>query len=264
MPYAKNGDVNIYYEVEGEGLPLVLLHGLGDSLNIWRDAKYTEALENDYKLILLDARGHGRSDKSYEVSECYPSVLATDVLTILDDVGITQTHYFGYSLGARVGFWLAVHHPERFRSFILGGMTPYNYDEAAIKSTNTYIEALKLHRTDPDAYLQKMEQFLKHALSSEEKEGLLSLDSELSIALTSGWFFSPPLSNEELERISFPCLVFCGELDQGGFYPGAKECASHIPNAEFVSFPDLDHPTLLSRSDIVLPYVKEFLAKVSE
>jgi pimeloyl-ACP methyl ester carboxylesterase len=109
-----------------------------------------------------------------------------------------------------------------------------------------------------------MEQFLKHTLGSEEKKGLLSLDSELSIAQTSGWLNSPPLSNEELEGISLPCLVFCGEEDQGGFYPGAKECASHIPNAEFISLSGLDHPAFWSRSDIVLPHIKEFLAKVNK
>jgi len=72
------------------------------------------------------------------------------------------------------------------------------------------------------------------------------------------------MTDEELASISQPCLVFCGELDTGGFHPGAKESANHIPNAEFLSFPGLDHGTAFSRSDLTLPPVKQFLARVSK
>ena len=66
MPYTKNGDVNIYYEVEGEGPPLVMLHGLTSSLEGWRESGYIDALKDDYQLILMDARGHGKSDKPHD------------------------------------------------------------------------------------------------------------------------------------------------------------------------------------------------------
>jgi len=61
MPKAKNGDINIYYEVEGEGPPLVLAHGIISSLNVWRWVGYTDALRNDFQLVLFDARGMGRA-----------------------------------------------------------------------------------------------------------------------------------------------------------------------------------------------------------
>ncbi|MCH7787371.1 MAG: alpha/beta fold hydrolase, partial [Chloroflexi bacterium] len=63
MPYADNNGVKIHYEVEGEGPPLVLQHGFTRSLQGWRDNGYVTALKDDYKLIMVDSRGHGASDK---------------------------------------------------------------------------------------------------------------------------------------------------------------------------------------------------------
>jgi len=65
MPWANNHGVRIHYELEGEGPPLILLHGLSEDLAWCRDYGYVESLKNDYKLILIDARGHGASDKPH-------------------------------------------------------------------------------------------------------------------------------------------------------------------------------------------------------
>ena len=66
MPKVKNGDINIYYEVEGEGPPLVMLHGFAGSLEHWRDFGYVDELKKDYKVVLIDNRGHGKSDKPHD------------------------------------------------------------------------------------------------------------------------------------------------------------------------------------------------------
>ena len=70
MPCANNEGVRIYYEVEGQGPPLVLMHGITDSLEVFRLVGYVEALKSDYRLILIDARGHGASDKPHD-SDAY-------------------------------------------------------------------------------------------------------------------------------------------------------------------------------------------------
>ena len=68
MPYADSNGVRIYYEVEGkpDGPPLVVQHGLTGYLESWRERGYADVLGADYRLILIDARGHGRSDKPHE------------------------------------------------------------------------------------------------------------------------------------------------------------------------------------------------------
>jgi pimeloyl-ACP methyl ester carboxylesterase len=113
MPYAENRGVRIYYEVEGEGSPLVLVHGFTDGLEGWREYGYAAELKKEHRLVLIDARGHGRSDKPHD-----PEAAAglerrpADVVAVLDDLGIDRAHYFGYSLGGWIGFGLAKYAPR--------------------------------------------------------------------------------------------------------------------------------------------------------
>jgi pimeloyl-ACP methyl ester carboxylesterase len=97
---------------------------------------------------------------------------------------------------------------------------------------------------------------------AEEKKQYLAQDSETLIAMHTAFLDSPSLTDRDLESISLPCLVFCGELDEGGFHTGAKEGAGHIPKAQFVSFANLGHYQTGARSDLVVPHIKEFLAGV--
>jgi pimeloyl-ACP methyl ester carboxylesterase len=262
MPYAKCEDINIYYEIEGEGPPLVLGHGGSYTIEMWKDWGYTDSLKDDFQLIMLDFRGHGRSDKPKQGSAS-GSGLADDVIAVLDDIGIARTGYFGYSMGAMVGFSLATsRHVSRFNSFILGGMTPYEWPEEMIRAINISIEGYKLLQTDPDAYIEWMENLLKRTLTPEEKSDLLSRNAESSASMQAGILDTPPLSNEDLSQIPVPCLIYCGEQDP--FYPGAKDSVEHIPQGVFISMGGFNHITAITQSDVVVPYIKSFLDIVSE
>jgi pimeloyl-ACP methyl ester carboxylesterase len=107
------------------GPPLVLHRGTSGSGTDWRDIGYVEALKHDCKLILIDARGAGASDKPHDAAAYDPALRAKDVVAILDDLGNRHAHYFGYSLGGWVGLLLAKYAPDRCTSLILGGAHPY-------------------------------------------------------------------------------------------------------------------------------------------
>src|SRR5215472_6580275 len=131
MPYAVNQGLRIHYRTEGDGQPpLVLQHGFTDSLETWYDLGYVEALKPQYRLILIDARGHGGSDKPHEPNAYDRQRNVEDITTVLDDLGIPRAHYFGYSMGGRIGFAVARYAPERVRSLILGGGSPYPQSQA--------------------------------------------------------------------------------------------------------------------------------------
>ncbi len=265
MPYANNNGVKIYYEVEGQGPPLVLGHALGGAgMYMWRREKYVEALRSDFQLILLDFRGHGRSDKPHEASACAVSVLASDVLAILDELGIDRAHYWGYSLGSRVGFWLATRHAERFHGFVLAGMTPGVIPESTVNIAEAIQEGLRLAMTDPEAAVTRREQVLRRPMTPEEKKAYQSQDAEAIIAMWTAWLDSPPMTEQDLQTISNPCLVLCGDADEGGFHPGAEDSVNHMPDAKFISLPGLTHGTAFNRIDLVLPHVREFLAGVKK
>jgi len=243
--------------VEGKGPPLVLAHGGSDSLDMWRRWGHTNALKDAFQLILFDFRGHGRSDKPHEVF-AYGTKIADDVVAILDSLGITKAHYFGYSMGATTGYTLATYHAARFHSFILGGMTPYGWPEAMVKAVNIVIDGYKLLLTDPEAYILRMERLLGRSLTHEDRNEFMAGDTEARIAVLTSLLDGSALTDQDLAGILVPCLVFCGELDP--FHCGAEESADHIPQARFLSLTGLNHITAFLRSDLVLPYVKEFLA----
>ena len=107
MPYANNHSVRIHYQVEGEGPPLVLQHGFTSSLQNWYAYGYVAALRQDYQLILIDARGHGQSDKLYDPQAYALRHRVEDVLAVLDALQVDNAHYLGYSMGGRIGFGIA-------------------------------------------------------------------------------------------------------------------------------------------------------------
>ena len=102
MPFAVNGGTQIYYEVAGSGEPILLFHGLTGSGVRWRDTGYVKGLEHHYQVILIDARGHGQSDKPHLQSAYARVTQAGDVLAVLDALGITATHFWGHSMGGSV------------------------------------------------------------------------------------------------------------------------------------------------------------------
>jgi pimeloyl-ACP methyl ester carboxylesterase len=94
MPYSVNQGVRIHYQIEGDGQPLVLQHGFTDSLEAWYELGYVEGLKTDYRLILIDARGHGASDKPHEPDAYERDRNVADITTVLDDLEIPSCRGF--------------------------------------------------------------------------------------------------------------------------------------------------------------------------
>jgi pimeloyl-ACP methyl ester carboxylesterase len=129
MPYANNESVQIYYEVEGQGPPIVLAHGATGDTTFWRAYGYTDQLTDQYTVILFDARGHGRSDKPHNPEAYDYRLMVGDVIIILDTLGVSKTHYWGYSMGGYSGLGIAKRHSERLLSLIVGGADPLPLSE---------------------------------------------------------------------------------------------------------------------------------------
>jgi pimeloyl-ACP methyl ester carboxylesterase len=262
MPYASNQGVRIYYEVEGKGPPLVLATGANADLTAWKVSGFRDALKDDFELVMFDARGHGRSDKPHEASAYTPDMaekMTGDVITVLDDLGISKAHYYGYSMGALVGFRLAAGHNARFYSFILGGGSPYKIPEEGAEALKQMIAGYDLLHTDPEIFMKGQESVLGRPLTPEERNRWLALDAVALTRIIESILDLPPLTAQDLAAISVPCLLFCGEFDGWGI--GAKESANHIEQARFVSLKGYDHMTV--PSDLIIQLIKEFLAGIS-
>src|SRR5262245_20942154 len=111
LPYASHQSIRVHYQVDGQGPALVLHHGLAGSLEVWRQLGYAAALRDDYQLIMLDARGHGASDKPHERGAYGLLNHVADVLAVLDALQVRKAHFLGHSMGGLIGFGLAKHAP---------------------------------------------------------------------------------------------------------------------------------------------------------
>jgi pimeloyl-ACP methyl ester carboxylesterase len=125
MPYATNDGLRIHYEVTGSGEPLTLYHGLTGSGERWRDTGYVAGLADDYRLILIDARGHGESDKPQDQVAYGRRHQAADVVAVLNDLKIESTRFWGHSMGGGVALTLGRHHPDRVSALVVTGYSPF-------------------------------------------------------------------------------------------------------------------------------------------
>jgi pimeloyl-ACP methyl ester carboxylesterase len=120
MFFDSNG-FKIRYTTEGQGQPALLIHGFGSSLErTWRKHGIIQALAEDYYVIALDLRGHGKSDKPHEVNQ-YGLELVEDIVRLLDHLKIEKAHIVGYSLGGNITVKLLTLHPDRLLTATLGG-----------------------------------------------------------------------------------------------------------------------------------------------
>ncbi len=122
MPYFDSRGVRIHYEDQGEGAPVMLVHGFGtDARAHWGDSGLIRFLAARYRVIAPDARGHGRSDKPHRRDHYGMRNLSGDIVRLLDHLGLRRTLLAGYSMGSRICLELLVDHPEHFRAAVLGG-----------------------------------------------------------------------------------------------------------------------------------------------
>jgi pimeloyl-ACP methyl ester carboxylesterase len=258
MPYADNDGIRIHYEVEGKGPPLVLHHGFGCYLELWYDLGYVAALKDDYHLILLDARGHGQSDKPHNREAYELSLRVADVVAVLDDLKIGTAHFWGYSMGGYIGWGIAKFHPHRFRSLIIGGGGVEEETQDAAELGPFPLQ--KLIRQGPDAYCTAVKAMWGECWQSSWTAGVLESDLVALDAAASKWEgFS---YDEVLSNIKLPCMVYTGNKDPA--FPLDQKATQVIPNGVFVPLPDLDHIGAFCRSDLVVPHIKNFLEQVEQ
>ena len=124
MPSFKNGDVEIAYLDEGQGEPILLIHGFASNRVVnWVNPGWVATLNAaGRRVIAFDNRGHGESTKLYEPAAYHTDRMGEDAIALLDHLKIERADVLGYSMGARIAAFLAAAQPRRGRSAILGGL----------------------------------------------------------------------------------------------------------------------------------------------
>jgi pimeloyl-ACP methyl ester carboxylesterase len=240
MPFVNRDGVKIHYTTAGNGPALILHHGTAGSGEDWIEMGYVNALGKNRQIILIDARGHGESDKPHDPDSYALARRAGDVVAVLDDLGLHRADYFGYSLGGWIGFGVARYAPSRIRSFVIGAAHPFAENMKAFRDLMTPEGAQTIFERIP-------------GLSVAAKERLLANDLDALRALS----FDREANAEALKSMTMPCLFFVGDNDPR--CEPVKQCAAALPNAKFVAFPGHDHFTMLADIGQVGPLVDHFL-----
>lgn len=256
MPETANGDVTLYYEDEGSGDPVLLIHGHTMDRRIW-DPVMPGLLAANLRVLRPDLRGHGRStrpDFGYHVSHH-----ATDMAAVLEDAGIDSVTVVGYSIGGAVALEMALTMPDILRRLVL--MSPVmpdrpfepafmdNLREVARVTRSEGIEAA-MHgpwASNPLFAYSFSKPGIREAAAAINRDfpGAEYLATERD-RVERSWTVP-----ERLSEIGIPTAVIAGDHETPGFRAYAEEAAKGIPDARIEIFENCGHLLPLEEPDRV-------------
>ena len=229
MQSLESDGVKIAYVDEGGGEPILLIHGFASNIAAnWRDAHWLRTLtEASRRVIAIDNRGHGQSEKLYDPSRYGAPSMAEDALRLLDHLGIARADVMGYSMGARIAVFLALAHPERVRRLILAG-AGINLVRGMV-GTGPIARALEAPRIE-DVTNDTARSFRAFA----EQTG-----SDLKALAACMRGPREKITPADLARIAVPTLVAAGSEDV--IAGSGRELASLITGAQLLDIAGRDH-----------------------
>jgi pimeloyl-ACP methyl ester carboxylesterase len=255
MPTTRRSGLAIHYELDGSGPPLVLLHGGFSSSAFWRIDGYLDGLRDDHELVLIDIRGHGQSDKPHEPEAYWSSLLAADVLAVLDEIGLASATLCGFSLGANIALRVAACYPDRVDAIAAIGSGPGQVGFAG----------LSLEEEEDDTWARRFEQEgMAWMVARLERDGRLErarligqADPLAMAAWWRGWYHVEPIP-QRLTDLAMPSLFAWGEVEI------QDEVLPTLPlGARVVVVPGADHVGVMERPDVILPALRALLASAA-
>jgi len=255
MPYVTRAGVRVYYEDAGSG-PVVLLHtGGGGDGRMWELAGYTAALAG-YRILLMDHRGHGRSDCPAEPQAHRMSEYVTDVIAVLDDAGVSRAALLGYSAGAAVAYAVASRHPSRVGAVAgIGAVGAPDEDDDDVAA---WIAAIRT-----EGMRAEMERFAAREPQRPPDwliDNLAGTDAEMFALLIEAWAAEPG-SWADFPAIQAHTLIICGENEEHDAARHAQLAAQTMPHGSVAVLPGLHHLQAFWRTDRSCPPLVKFLSE---
>ncbi|TRO58627.1 alpha/beta hydrolase [Candidatus Bathyarchaeota archaeon] len=269
MPLIKTKDIDLYYEEQGTGTPLMLINGWGGNLNSW-SPHMIDLLSEKHRVIMMDNRGTGRSGKPdipYTID-----MMAGDTASVLDALGIKKAHIMGFSMGGIITQGFGLKYPEKTLSLVLcgtqaGGLHRISSDPTVQMDlaliANPLPEMSERDRTMKLLYLLYSREYVDANLEA------LILDETYSDYPTPDYALMRQSgaiagfsSYERLPEMKYPVLVMTGTEDVLVPPENSEILKERIPKAELVKIPGCGHGFLKQKTDEVVSHILNFLERV--
>jgi 3-oxoadipate enol-lactonase len=258
MPRVLLGDLNLYYEVHGEGQSLVLLHGLGSSTRDWQ--LQLDDFAQHYQVVVLDLRGYGQTDHPpgpYSIRQ-----MSEDVIALVDYLEISSFHLLGYSMGGAVALQLAVDYANRVDNLLVVNSLPsfipaewrqkleYRVRKMVVRVFGVHCLAPVIaKRLFPDPEQQDLRELLTDRYSQNDAHAYLATLDALAI-----WSVE-----SELGKLQMPTLFIAADHDYTSV-KDKKRYVDQIANARMVVVENSRHGTPLDQPEVFKDHVLDFLS----
>ncbi len=259
MPEMDIGDISLYYEVSGEGEPLLFIHGLGSSTRDWEFQ--VPEFAKSYRVVTLDLRGHGQSGKP--AGPYSLRLFAEDTARLLQSLGIESAHVVGLSLGGGVAFQLAIDYPDLVKTLTIVNSGPFMTGsiETDRQVADERVNIVRQHgmramgqvlsgRLFPNPEHEPQRNTFVERWAENDPDAYIN--STLAMV---GWNVS-----DQISAIECPTLVLSADQDYTPI-PVKEAYTKLMPNAELVVVPDARHAMPIERPEAFNAALLEFLSK---
>jgi len=234
-----SGNARVHFIEAGVGEPVILHHGNTGSVNGWLRTGVFQALSENYRVIAMDARGHGKSDKPHDV-ESYGKEMSDDIIRLMDHLDIDKAHIIGYSMGTRIFAKALTNQEDRFLTAVFGGFAP-DWDWT---------------QEDEDQVKLRSEQMMTNPPQRLVDQGQ---DTTALATLVLG-FSELAVTEAGLKSLSLPTMAIVGSEDF--LYESVIEFSELLPRMKLVVIEGATHGEAFGRPEFV-ESVQEFLLSSS-
>jgi 2-succinyl-6-hydroxy-2,4-cyclohexadiene-1-carboxylate synthase len=266
MPRARVNGIEIHYRERGEGYPVFLIHGYTGNLRNW--AFQVPVLSREFRMVSMDHRGHGHSDKPTQPEDYSLELMAEDAYGLLEHLGIRECYVVGHSMGGVVAQLLALNHPEPVRALVLvdtaaevpDGFRPQERAPLLDIAREQGMEAVfeEQLRANPMAEQLRAQPVLLEVW----RQQFLMTSREAYLYVARGMVEGQPIL-DKLESIEVPTLVVCGENDDPFMGP-CRRIHERIPGSEFVIIPGAGHTPQIEKPADFNHALTGFLSRVHQ
>ena len=257
MPVVVNEGVRIAYEASGQGRALILLHGWCGDRTWWTHAGYVDVLEREYRVLNVDLRGHGLSDKPHDPSDYSDEALIGDVLAVAGAESVERFAVWGLSFGGAIAWRVADAVPQRVPALITSGYWNPPSGGGGLRIDDPASMALfrgglagfieELKKEEGENYEREFPPWAEEATLRGDAQALVAVDTRERKPL------------REPYGLPVPALLIAGELEDPD--DEAATVAARLPNASSFRVAGVGHGGACAASALVLPAARAFLAR---